>query len=47
MPASFKPQTMKVIKGKDVKLESVVSLNLKLDTPVDLDTYYMLTKVKY
>ena len=47
MPESFKPQTMKVIKGKDVKMESVVSLNLKLDTPVDLDTYYMLTKVKY
>lgn len=47
MRESFKPHSMKVIKGNQTKTESVVSMNLKLDTPVDLDTYYMLTKIKY
>lgn len=45
---SFREKAMKrVDKKNNAKTVKVVSMNLKLTTPVDINTYYMLTKIKY
>ena len=45
---SFREKAMKrVDKKNNAKTVKVVSMNLKLTTPVDINTYYMLTKMKY
>ena len=37
----------RVDKKNNAKTVKVVSMNLKLTIPVDINTYYMLTKIKY
>lgn len=37
----------KLNKNNNSKLVPVVSINLKLEKSVDINTYYMLTKMKY
>ena len=37
----------KIDKNNNSKLVPVVSINLKLEKSVDINTYYMLTKMKY
>ncbi|MBC9720952.1 MAG: DUF3427 domain-containing protein, partial [Lactobacillus sp.] len=45
---SFRQKEMKKIdKNNNSKLVPVVSINLKLEKPVDINTYYMLTKMNY
>lgn len=45
---SFKQRAMKrTDKNNKTKIVPVVSMNLKLDTPVNINEYYMLTKMRY